>query len=376
MRFWRKFWLYVAVIAVIFLLWLFSPEFGRFECRVCSHEYTIGLYIICLALLSLRFIYFILKSVFTLVCSPFLKGELGQVTKSITALAKLAIADDYDFRRTFAKTMVVDELVPLKTALALQRNLCCSQKFEMTGVPEIDVHIMRRELRKHLDSCNPPAAVELAAKIIRGYAGYIKVARDELLETAILALKHGLPFHFEPQKFKYDLPQSYIKKFLTSLGIAKFEMEAIPERKLKILEKLHKDYSENVDVSLHLLNFLFANENLRYSENKMLPLVEQILEVSPDRRITKYLLKLGRSDAFEIAQNAMAKLPDSKEKLWVLLEIALERKLNLKIKELLPKLLDVDKSLEPLRFCLAHVELFTTDNELASMVQKWMRNEC
>jgi hypothetical protein len=68
----------------------------------------------------------------------------------------------------------------------------------------------------------------------------------------------------------------------------------------------------------------------------------------------------------------MAKLPDSKEKLWVLLEIALERKLNLKVKELLPKLFKADKSPEPLRFCLIHIELFTADNELSDAARKWV----
>ncbi len=371
MKFWRKFWLILLTIATLIALELWTKEIGRFEISIGGQEFSIGIYVICISLLSFWFICFALKSFFVWFLSLFIKDKTAEEIKSIGAISKLIVADDYEFTRLFERTPVVENLKILKIALALKRNLKLSKNFEKTGIHCIDIFMIKKDLQSFVSSGDLNSAITLANKAIRNYYEEIAVVQDEILEIAKRARYGSVSFSFDPAKFKYNLSQSFINKYHIELEMVNFEIADETDKKLRIIERLHKDYPANIEILCKFLDFVFENISKRYEEKKILDAISQTLCCNPNRIISKYLLKIKRNDIFEFAQSAMTSIPDNNiEKLWLLLNIAMDRNFQGRIRELITKIIDVDKSDDIYKLFTCNFEALSADPEIINIIRK------
>lgn len=350
---------------------LFANEVGRFEFSICGSEFSVGIYVICISILGFWLVCFSVKSFCIWFLSLFFKNKTAEEIKSINEIAKLIVSSDYEFSSSFEKANIIDSMKILKIALALKRGLCLEKSFEKTGIHCVDIYIIKLELKKLLENGDLNSAISLANKVIKNYAENLNLVRDEILEIAKSALKNSVSFNFDPKKFKYGLPQSYIDTYFSSLEILNFEMEDDPERKLKIMEKLHKTYPANVDILIKFLDFVFENSSLKYDEKKILNLIESTISLNPNRKISKYLLKLNKNGIFEKIQSMTASLLDNnKEKFWILLIIATEMKFISRAKESIRKLIEIDETEDIYKFYIENQNFLSTDSEIINIIQK------
>ena len=74
---------------------------------------------------------------------------------------------------------------------------------------------------------------------------------------------------------------------------------------------------------------------------------------------------MSKLDIFEITKSMMSKLSNNNiEKLWILLEIAVAKKFNVQIKELVETLLRIDRSDILYKYVVQHSELVPIFNEI------------
>ena len=313
----------------------------------------------------------IIKSFFIWFLSLFFKNKTAEEIKSINAISKLIVADNYDFEHLFEKTTVIESLKILKIALALKRNLCHDKNFEKTGIHCVDIYIIKKDLQKSLKNGDLNSAINFASKIIRNYPDEINVVKEEILEVAKRAKRNLVAFNFDPSKFKYNLPQSFINEYSVELGLVSFEIANDNSQKLKILERLHRDYPANIDILCKLLDFVFENDSEKYDEKKIADLLKETLSLNPNRKITKYILRIKRNDIFELAQSMMTAVSDNNlEKLWILLEIATEKQFANRAKELLQKIIEIDKSSDIFKFFVEYFEFLSSIPEINNLIRK------
>lgn len=366
MKFWRKFWFFALTIALFVFLQLFAKEVGRLEFSICGRDFSVGMYLISIAVLSFWLTCFCLKSFFVWFISLFFKNKTAEEIKSINSLARLIVANDCDFRGLFEKLFITENLKILKVALALKRGLCTDKSFEKTGTHCVDILIIKRELGKFLDEGDLPSALNLATKTIANYPEELHVIQNEILETAKLARRNMLAFSFEPSKFKYNLPNCFVEKYHISIGLVDFELEGEHDRRIKILEKLHRDYPANVDILCRLLDFAGSE----YTDKKILKTIEETISMNPNKKVAPYLTKLNRSDIMEISQTIMSEIPETNlEKLWILLIIAVTKKFTPRCRELLSKIAEQDKSSAVVEFFVDHFEFLSSDPEIVEIIK-------
>ena len=89
------------------------------------------------------------------------------------------------------------------------------------------------------------------------YYENINVVSNELLEIAKTAKKNSISFYFDPSKFKYNLSQSFVDLYNYSLELQDFDSEANFEKKLKIIERLRKNYPSNISILIKYLDFAY-----------------------------------------------------------------------------------------------------------------------
>lgn len=365
MKVWRKFWS-LLILTLIFAVIQFSvPEIGHLELSIANREFSIGIYAILTIWTFLWLICFSIKSFFIWFLSLFFKNKTAEETKSINGLAKLIVSDDFDFSREFEKTFTTENMDILKIALAIKRGLSL-KNFDKTGLHCIDIYLIKSELEKYIKNGNINASINLANKVIKSYYENITVVSNEILEIAKLAKKNNIDFYFDPSKFKYNLPQNFIDKYNYSLELQGFELESNFEKKLKIIERLRKNYPSNTVILSKYLDFAFENS---IEEKKILSSLKETLQLNPNREISEYLLKTNRKDIFELTQSYLANISDKNiEKLWILLIIATKLEYVHIAKELIHKITNIDQSDEIYKFYIKNHDILSKDKEIASII--------
>lgn len=342
-KFLRKFFLFILAIAVIVILQLYGKEFGRFEFTICERIFSVGVYVMCLVTILIYFILFVIKSFFNWMYSVFRYNEIAETEKSVRGLAKLIVSNEHDFARLYEKTAVIDSLQALKIALALKRKFGKDKHFEKTGIPCIDIYVFGRRLQRLLDAGEVKASVTLATYITQNYAEHVEIIKEELLEVAISSKRNNIEFIFNPSRFKYNLPPKYIEEYDIRLKLLEFEMSDDIIKKFEMLQKLHKEYVDRVDILLLLLDFFTEYMEAKGTPDDMkwvLKVIKETISVNPNRNVVKYLLRSGRNDVFELAQSMMSNVPeDNVEKNWILLKLAIAKNFNLQAKELAKRLI-------------------------------------
>ncbi|MDR2667344.1 MAG: hypothetical protein LBB34_04540 [Holosporales bacterium] len=369
MKFWKKFFAIIGTIFVFLVLELYSNEVCRIEFKVLERNFSIGFYVALLVVLSSWLALFSIKSFFTWLISIFCKDKTAGEMKSILGIAKLIMSSDRDFKNLFEKTEVVESMQLLKMVLALKRNLFKDKFIERTGIPSVDIHILKNTIRQSIEKNELKKAVDLATKISKSYREDVNVVKDEMLEVAKLARVNGLLFDFNPAKFKYGLPRNFVDEYFISLNLMDFELEQDQEKKRKIIEKIQKNNSTNIDVLKKFCDFFLKNTELECDEKKLLNAINGVISTNPHREVAYYMLKLNRKDIFEVAQHMMMAVKDCNlEKLWLLLIIATRMNFVSKSKELIRSIMKIDKSYDILKFYIGNIGALSVDKEIVSAI--------
>lgn len=366
MKFWKKFWLFVLSIIIVSFLHIYTKDIGKIEFSLANKEITVGLYVISIAILSFWFSCFIIKSFFTWIISLFVKDKSAEEIRSINELAKLIVSSDYDISQNIEKISVIESMSVLKTAIILKQNIKTNRYIEKAGIPAVDIHILKRDLQDLIKKQDLKNSINLVEKILKKYTEYVNLVRDEILEISKLAKLNDIHFNFDPRKFKYNLPKSFIEKYLISLDMMDFEKESNPEAKLKIIERIYKNYPHNIFVANVFLDFIEPSNNSK----KIIEIIKASFELRPDRNFAYNLIKTGRKDVFEVAQEISQNVSDNNiEKLWFLLIIATKLGFVQKSKELIKKIYDNDETDEIFRFYVENQTELSKDSEIIEILK-------
>lgn len=364
MKFWRKFWLLLILAGLFAVLQFSTSEIGHLEFSIANRNFSIGLYAILMMLDVIWLISFSIKSFFIWFVSLFFRNKTAEETKSINGLANLIVSDDFDFLQNFEKTFTTENMQILKIALAVKRGL--NKHFEKTGLHCIDIYLIKSELTSFIKNSNIISAIDLANKVIKSYYENISVVCYEILEIAKLAKKNSFNFTFEPEKFKYNLPKTFIDQYYCELGLLEFDLQPNVEKRLKIIEKLHKSYPASFNVLKSYLDIAFENN---VEEKRILQAIKETLEINPNRQIADYLFRINRKDIFEIVQSYLINIKDNNlEKIWTLLLLSTKLCYLHIAKELISKIIEIDKSDELYKFYIKHYTELSKEESIVSLI--------
>ena len=370
MAFLRKFCAFLIAMIGAVVLHIYTQEPVTVEFITPTNSFSVGIYVICFALIVLCFIRFLFKSIVKRIISAFRKSTDTETQKSIQNLAQLIVADDYHFPDLYKKTSVTEALQALKIALAIkrvkqQRDIFVFSNIEKTGIKCVDIYIKKMQLQRLINSGEVLLSVKLAEKVIKAYESYVPIIGDELLEIAKMAKENSTQFEFEPNKFKYNLSPKYIDRYYIELRLIEFKIYDNFEEKIALLINLHKRYPQNTEILYKLLEYVKLHPDNKYDIEWQLQMMKSTLSTNPNRGIAKYLLETQKSAILEVARDAMTCIPDANiEKLWILLIIAVEKKFMVQVRDLLGKLVMLDKTDDVYKFLVNHPEIIQIYNEV------------
>ena len=370
MTFLRKLFAFLVAMIGPIALHVYTQEPITLEFLTSESSFSIGIYVVCFALVVLFFIRFLFKGIVKRIVSLFRKSTDTDTHKSIHNLAQLIVSDDYHFMDLYKKTSITENLRSLKIALALKRvklqsDIFAYRNIAKTGIKCVDIYIEKMQLQKRINAGEVLSAVRSAEKVIKAYDCYVTVIEDELVEIAKMAKENSIQFEFEPEKFKYNLSLKYIERYTIELRLIDFKICDNFEEKIEILINIHKRYPQNTAILYKLLEYAKLHASDKYNVDWQLQMMKLTLSTNPHRGIAKYLLETQKSAILEVARDAMACIPDLNiEKLWILLLIAIEKKFMVQVKDLLRKLLAEDKTDDVFKFLVCNPEIIPIYNEV------------
>ncbi len=367
MRFWKKFFAFVAMFIVFAVLQVYTESIGRFEVSVLDEKFSIEIYALLSSLIALAILLLILETVASTIAQLFRNKNSSFAEESIKSIAKLILSSDSDFENTIHNIKLSEKYKILRTALLLKRSANDLSKLDLTSVDFIDIYILKKRLQNLIDASENTKALELANHLIKRYSKYLKIVEEELLNVAVLAKKNNIDFAFNPKKHKYHLSRSFADRYFSALDLAAADMAASEDLKQNILERAHKHYPNNPDIAISLLNFAFG----KYGDKKMIEILKHTFEQKPDRQLVHHLLKLKRNDAFEIAQEISAEVSSNNlEKLWFLLIVATKLDFISKANELIIKIVEIDATDDILSFYIKYQSKFSNETTILNALKK------
>ena len=371
LSFWKKTFVFIIFFVAFVVLQCYTESVGHFELDCFKNKFSVDLYVVLAGITAVWFAVFVVRSLGLWIVSLCVRERIDAELESINSIASLILSNDSDFLKSVDNVNIINKHKILKTAVILKREVAYSKTLDLTGVDIVDVYILRKQLADLIEKGDNHNAINIADKIIRKYKKLLNIAKEEILKVAVIARKNNIEFVFDPRKYKYDLPQSFVEKYLVELDMADYEAAENDELKLKILERSYKNYQNNSKVSMELLNFIFEKYPEKYSEKKIIEILTHSFESKPNRKLAYNLLKIKRNDIFEVAQEITAKIPDNNvEKLWMLLIIATRLEFITKAKELIKKIVEVDTSDEILEFYVKYQnKLSANDCEVINILK-------
>jgi hypothetical protein len=374
MRFWKKFVTFVAVIAALFIMQVYSPDTLNLEIGINGTHATVSVYCVAAALVALLFTKALIRAVIALVTIPFARLRARPYAKSVEHIVNLILSDDNEFPRLFAIADVERLFDPIKTAIALRRNFYTGQATEHIGIPRVDVFITKLRLRNLIIRGELVQAVAVANATLKKHPRFVSVIQEEILDIAKLARKSGVPFIFNPRKFRYGLSREFIASYTVTIGLLEAEVEQSVPRKIKIIEGILNAYPGDTNALIALIALLdlqCTTDQTIYSDKKLLQMIGRSAALNPSRRLAGYLLRFNRSDTFEMAQDFMQAVDNSNiEKLWFLLIIATNNGLTSKVRDLISKIIELDKSESIYKFYVNNIAVLSADQEIVRMLKE------
>ncbi|MDR0744857.1 MAG: hypothetical protein LBE97_02800 [Holosporales bacterium] len=281
----------------------------------------------------------------------FSNNKVSNLTESINNITELIQLDEKEFTKEITRRQISPSFDSIKKSLMLLKNYENCKDSSLTGNQLVDIKILNLQLRNLNSQCDIINASKLAKKIITDYSSFVREAQDEILQTAILAKRNNIDFSFDPRKYKYNLLQSYIERYLLYIDIMEIENCTDLDSKLKLIEKLIKKHDENKESFDFFLKFISKNNITKYNDKFIIEVIEKSFKIFPNRALAYDLIKLNKSDQFEIAQEITKNINENNiEKLWFLLIMALKSGFHIKTQEIVKKLMNQENPKEILAF--------------------------
>lgn len=277
------------------------------------------IYILFALLCILIFLGNIIGSIFRWLKGHFSSTDFKINKKSIDNLAR------YIVTKGCSDIKLDDSFDICKQAVSICNGFPIDHK---TGILEVDIYnwkvalsnAIKLEIKNKIDYI-----IMIADHAIREFPAYVSVFKDELLRIALESILVNRKFLFDPSQKKYKLSQEFIDTYNIKTGIAEAIKVTDLTQKMKILEKLHKKYNGNVEISEQLLNVIV---DIPGNENRVRNLVLDIFKIQPNRKLVmaffkSYTGKVHERDMLNEAEDLLSQIPDSNiEKIWFLLQVA------------------------------------------------------
>lgn len=361
MKFLRKFFILVSLVGVCLALYAWTPSLGYVEIVFLKYKVYMDIYI----LIGMLCILFFFKS-FVINLVKWIKKHFGSheiiiSKKAIDDLARYIVASSPDLQLDVNFNIC-------KQALLLQKGLQATQ--QRTGVKEVDLYSCKSELNSALGLNDVDYAIKLASQVIREFTPYVATVQDELLRIAVKAKLSGKCLDFEPSQSKYRLSQEFIANYYVKTGLAEVATITDVNQKIKILEKLHKRYSNDADVSEQLLHLLASIDG---HSSYVSELISEIFRVRPNRALVDDFLKsCTGTDSSETALSLLKSVPDDNiEKIWFLLTVVVQDRKYPQIIKYIRLLKTNSENHMPLcKFYVDNYDILSAEPEIISLLRK------
>lgn len=311
------------------ILQVYVNSIDPIEVSFCGYKLHIGVFTIGIFLCLKWLIKLIINLVGSFFIKLFLSNKAIGDQKSINNIANLILLSNDSFLKKLREVSISNKYKNIVTSLIIKNNVKTNYLLNKTEVKEIDIYLLNNELNELLELNKYSEALQLVNKVIKKYTYEISVIKYKILEVARYAKKEKIEFKFNPKKSKYKLDKEFINNYEIELEMVDFKLTNDNNKKLKIVEYLYKKFSLNKNTGLYLLQFLEEYKPSKYSDNKILNLIQSIFTANPNRDLAYVLLKLyNQTNVFEVSQKILENIPnDNIEKLWFLLIIATHTKL-------------------------------------------------
>jgi hypothetical protein len=374
MGFWRKIFLFGALIVASILLQTMAPSIGQIEVGLLGYGFQIQNYALITTILILIFSLSILMSVFRLFRRCFIWTSGGRRTDEEVAnsIATLILTDDHEFSSLAMKTTVPSHLQIIKTAIILLRGNDKIEILDETSVHIVNIHIIKRQIQKLLHQRDIVKSIGLVEKALDKYSRFATVIQDEIFEVAMISKENNIKFHFDPRKFKYNLSSSFAEKYYVSIALLEFRLEHSDEIKLKILEKVFYGYPANCHVAVAFLDYILEHEHDDHTDKKIIDIIGQVFVLNPNRIFADYLLKVNRKDLFEVAQKIVQSVSETNiERAWFMLIISTKLHLLAKAKEIIKQhIVDSIHAPELAKFYVQNCAELSKDAEILEIIKQ------
>jgi hypothetical protein len=333
MRFWKKFLIFAFLISIC-VSQVCLNEIGSVRVFLPWGEIALGLYEALAVLILSIFSWLALKSICSWCISMLTGNGISSETKIINSIAGLIAMDGDNFAKAIRKSNIGGRFKVIKTALLVNQGFF--DNLDETGIPQLDILIIKSRLKNLIKNSDIVKAASLLKKTIMKHYRLLSFIQDEILEVVKIARLNKLSICFDPRKFKYCLPASFADKYFASLAIVDIDEEMDDVKRLKALEKAFKNYPADRGVTSRLLSMVSRRESDESGHRKTIDIMKRAFQASPDRNLAYPLVQSCKNDSFEVARKIAADIPDTNsEKLWFFLIIATKLNIIGKAKEIL-----------------------------------------
>lgn len=382
MSFIFKTFLYIVVYIALFVASYFDLKLAEITCKLRYFDIHITGTVFLMALVSSLFISHLIKSFIRLIKSFIDKNKHREELESVKLLINLALSDTSNIRDNISKqNKISDKFKYLKDAI-----ICgiLGKKYGSEVLGSIDelMEIVKINpvlfavkanmfINGYIKTKYFEKAVEIINLVIKNTPEYTYIIKDRILEIVPICLKNGINFSFEPKKGKHNIDKEFLEKFYESFILSEHEIEPDEEAKLLILEKGNKKFSGSMKITKLLIDSYFSLN--RVNEKKIIDIIKKCFEVSHDKTLAYYLLKLpSRQTLFESAQEIVSSVSDDiLDKKWFLCIVATDLGFFSKSVSLLRDIVDNDDSVcEVLKFYIKNYSNFSRDTDILQILKQ------
>ena len=375
MGFNKKFLVIIIAIVIMVIMQVYVNSIEPIEFSFLGYKVHIGIFTIGI-LFCLKWL---IKLIINSVCSFFIKLFLSNKSlgdqKTINNIAQLILVPRDEFVSKLHNLSLLEKYKNITTALIIKNNVKINYSLNKTDVKGIDIYLLNNELQELFELKKYDNALDLINNIIKKYKHEVNVIKDKILELAKYCKENDIKFKFNPKKSKYKLDKEFINNYEIEMEMIKFKMTNDNDDKLKIVEYLYKKFPLNKKTGLYLLRFLAQYKPAKYSDSKIIELVQNIFTANPDRELAYIFLNLyNQNNVFEVSQQMLLSVSNNNiEKLWFLLIMATNTKLFNIIKELIKNIIDLnsidDNNIMHLNtFFIKNYDLLSKDDSIVKLI--------
>ena len=367
MNFWKKTAIFIILFFVFVLLQRYTMSIGHLDLTILKNMFSIDIYALLAICVVFFFVAYVLASIFSIVSRLFKKVSIAKESESVKYLAWFVL-NDLDSQKNLDMTKIISKHETLKNAILLKQDKSGMLQFKKTNVDFVDIYIIKKQINTFLNNGDNAQAVAMALDAVQNYHNFLNILQEELVMVALAAKKNNIAFSFDPKKYKYNFPLSFVEQYFVSLIFLDFELAENDEEKIKILENGNKNHSTNCEIAYKILEFV----DQQHSQSKVIAIAKNLFSTHPDRRLAKFLLKfqIEFSDVVDITSNIDE---SSVEKAWLWLLVAVEKNLMDIAQSMVQKILTADDDNDIFEFLIKYRNKFLNDIYTISVLDSRMK---